>query len=913
MSLALQPICYLDAPGLGRELPPGFEACELPPAEKPAAWARWLDQTRVKRIVYRPRFLLRLDDLELVSFLPGGASFGFWCWCDLHVRVKEPAQLLAELGAEQEDGQWAVPHDALAGWFREPLVQSIEALGGRGDLTSEAYWPMVAEGVAQRLACPTGVALDLSREQPACVLRKVRSFEQYNEELRRRQEFWVDYEQLQRDGAVVRAFQAAERGDAKAVEQLLKSMGEHKVADLLTPDERQRSAGDRLSSYIEILAPSSAHAPHPGVVIGRYKLLTQLGQGGQGQVWKAWETTGERFVVLKLVPPELQHATEEIDRLRTTFKIIQGLQHSSICPVILLEPDSRFGWYQVMKYIDGQTLSTYRSTYAAKYGAFPLEQVIKVLRPVAEALDYAHRQKVIHRDIKPGNIVVAGEATDVQVVDFGLAAEIRTSMSRVSRQRMETSGTRPYMAPEQWRGEEQDARTDQYALAVVAYELLAGHLPFDSPDFDILRSCVLSETSKPIADQPESVNRALQVGLAKRREERFASCSEFVQSLEGKTSQVGAASPVVRHAAGAPVRSVRSSRKTIRKLLAGLAALALLAAFLSPPGLRILDGMRWDSTTRESPPSSTLDGVAQDEPRSHVSPRQQSLPSPILNGTAKNEQRTQVSPKQQSLPRDRGRVTGQVTFDGQPLVEGSITFTPKAGGQPSSSPIDVKGTYELKHANSEKGAEIGEHAVEISNATLGLVHRTAFVNSNENVLDFELSSDEVLGALSDRRTSNRLVRLTPDRNVRKPQIGQPFIVDGTQPDGSPFDWTKYRGKVVLVVFWATWCQPCLEELPNIEKNYEAYHDQGFEVIGINMDDEAETVESFLIHRPSAWTTVFVAGAYGDIDAIPFIVLLDRNGKVSAVDVRGERLQQTLTQMLRPARTTAAPGMSEKNR
>jgi eukaryotic-like serine/threonine-protein kinase len=93
--------------------------------------------------------------------------------------------------------------------------------------------------------------------------------------------------------------------------------------------------------------------------------------------------------------------------------------------------------------------------------------VVKVLRPVAEAMDYAHRHKVIHRDIKPQNILVEGDADDVQVVDFGLAAEIRTTVSRYTQVQMDTSGTRPYMAPEQWKGRGQDARTDQYALAVV--------------------------------------------------------------------------------------------------------------------------------------------------------------------------------------------------------------------------------------------------------------------------------------------------------------------------------------------------------------------------------------------------------------------------------------------------------------
>jgi formylglycine-generating enzyme required for sulfatase activity/serine/threonine protein kinase len=271
----------------------------------------------------------------------------------------------------------------------------------------------------------------------------------------------------------------------------------------------------------------------PGVQIGNFELQTLLGRGGMGEVWKAWDQKAERPVVIKLVPPELQRADEEMGRVRDTFRRVHALQHQHICPLYLLDEDLRLGWYLVMKYIDGQTLSSYRATYAARHGSFLVEQVLKVLSPVAEALDYAHRHKVIHRDIKPQNIMVVGNADDVQVVDFGLAAEIRTTVSRYSQQQMDTSGTRPYMAPEQWRGRGQDARTDQYGLAVVAYELLSGELPFESPDFDILRACVLSDPPEALDDQSPAVNRALLLGLAKRREERFDTCGDFVTALAG--------------------------------------------------------------------------------------------------------------------------------------------------------------------------------------------------------------------------------------------------------------------------------------------------------------------------------------------------------------------------------------------
>ena len=274
-----------------------------------------------------------------------------------------------------------------------------------------------------------------------------------------------------------------------------------------------------------------AAALRAGAAIGGFTLRAKLGRGGMGEVWQAWDEMGDRPVVLKLVPPELQHFDDAMTRVKSSFQVVQSLQHQHICPLYVLGKDPYVGWYVVMKFIDGQTLSSYRSTYVARHGSFPVEQVVKVLRPVAQALDYAHSQRVIHRDIKPQNILIVGDAKDVQLVDFGLAAEIRTTVSRYTQVQLDTSGTRPYMAPEQWKGRGQDARTDQYALALVAYELLAGHLPFESADFEILRACALNDPPEPIEGMADSVNRALLVGLAKQRGERFETCCEFIDAL----------------------------------------------------------------------------------------------------------------------------------------------------------------------------------------------------------------------------------------------------------------------------------------------------------------------------------------------------------------------------------------------
>jgi serine/threonine protein kinase/S1-C subfamily serine protease len=285
---------------------------------------------------------------------------------------------------------------------------------------------------------------------------------------------------------------------------------------------------------------SAFAAPIPlldaGMELGGFKLERRLRRGGMGEVWRAIDPTAERIVVIKVLPPELQRNPDEIARVKQTFNRVHNLQHQHICPVYLLGHDARFGYFIVMKYLEGDTLSAYRKTQTQRSSPFSVEALLQVLMPIAKALDYAHAQHIIHRDVKPQNIMLNADGSDVQLVDFGLAAEVRTSVMRVSQVQMETCGTYPYMAPEQWRGELQDARTDQYALAVVAYELLAGHLPYEATDPTVLRMCVLNDAVPPIKGVLPDVHKIIARGMAKSRADRYQSCTALLHALSEANS-----------------------------------------------------------------------------------------------------------------------------------------------------------------------------------------------------------------------------------------------------------------------------------------------------------------------------------------------------------------------------------------
>ncbi len=251
----------------------------------------------------------------------------------------------------------------------------------------------------------------------------------------------------------------------------------------------------------------------PGETLGgKYRLEKRAGRGGMGEVWKAFDTIGERDVALKFVPRDVQRYEHEMQRVKETFKAVHALNHQYICPVHALEEDLVRGYYLVMKWLEGHTLDEVYKHIESDRNRLPIQYVPEILECVAEALDYAHKRGVVHRDIKPTNIFVnikKGKIEEVNLIDFGIATEIRESMTRVSQVQFNTSGTRPYMPPEQWRGRKQDGRTDQYSLAVVAYELYAGNLPFSGADCEMLRLSVLQDTPEKIDGVPEAINAAL--------------------------------------------------------------------------------------------------------------------------------------------------------------------------------------------------------------------------------------------------------------------------------------------------------------------------------------------------------------------------------------------------------------------
>ncbi len=327
-------------------------------------------------------------------------------------------------------------------------------------------------------------------------------------------------------------------------------------------------------------ARTAGRAGAPLGRIDQYELLRELGGGGFGSVYLARDTVAGVDVAVKGLPSMVRNNAEELERIRENFALVSKLHHPNIAAALHLHPAKEVFYadeparqklrvlqgdtLMVMAYAQGVTLAKWRRQFPE--GKVPVEQALEVCRQVAEALDYAHREKVVHRDVKPSNIMVetrgsgkletgnlklgpggarvcvtgradARPSLSIKVLDFGLAAEIRSSMSRVSQEKGDTSGTRFYMAPEQWAGKKQDGRTDQYALAVLFYELVSGSVPFasvfDTGDPVIMSNVVKSESPEPLALLAKSQNAALLRALAKEPAQRFDDCATFLDALGG--------------------------------------------------------------------------------------------------------------------------------------------------------------------------------------------------------------------------------------------------------------------------------------------------------------------------------------------------------------------------------------------
>jgi Tol biopolymer transport system component len=314
-----------------------------------------------------------------------------------------------------------------------------------------------------------------------------------------------------------------------------------------------------------------------GSRLGPYEILSALGAGGMGEVYKARDTRLERTVAVKVLPQRLSSSPEGRQRFEREAKTISQLSHPHICALYDVGREGETE-YLVMELLEGETLAD----RLAK-GPLPLEQTLRFGVEIADALDKAHRQGIVHRDLKPGNVMLT--KSGVKLLDFGLAKVMAPAAPAGSLTALPTQqgltqegtilGTFQYMAPEQLEGKEADARTDIFAFGATLYEMASGKKAFSASSQASLITAIMSSDPPPISSvrpmSPPLLDRVVRTCIAKDPEDRWQSAGDVGKELKwvAEGSAVGIAPPM----------TVSSKRRRRQRLGWAIAALMAILAF----------------------------------------------------------------------------------------------------------------------------------------------------------------------------------------------------------------------------------------------------------------------------------------------------------------------------------------------
>ncbi|HJU90822.1 MAG TPA: protein kinase [Gemmatimonadaceae bacterium] len=314
---------------------------------------------------------------------------------------------------------------------------------------------------------------------------------------------------------------------------------------------------------------------------GRYRIERELGAGGMATVYLAEDVRHHRKVAIKVLHPELS-AVLGAERFLKEIELTAGLQHPHILP-LFDSGDADGLLFYVMPYVEGESLRA----RLVRERQLPVSDALRIATEVADALDYAHKQGVVHRDVKPENVLLhAGRAV---VADFGIALAVHEAGGHRMTQTGLSLGTPQYMAPEQAAGERGiDVRADIYALGTITYEMLVGEAPFTGPSAQAILAKVMTEDPKSITLQrrsvPAHVDAAVLTALEKLPADRFASAADFARALNAEAVSLGAP------------RRVAATARTSRRVTMWLAAIAGGAALFAL-------GATWANRTAPSAPS----------------------------------------------------------------------------------------------------------------------------------------------------------------------------------------------------------------------------------------------------------------------------------------------------------------------
>jgi serine/threonine-protein kinase len=326
-------------------------------------------------------------------------------------------------------------------------------------------------------------------------------------------------------------------------------------------------------------APAAPLLARDEILDNTYRIVDGLASGGIGEVYRAVHLRVPRALAIKTLQPEFAARKEWIARFCREACVLGQLRHPNIVQVVDFNVSASGVPYIAMELVEGEDLGA----ALARGESFDAPAMASIVRQIASALDAAHAAGVVHRDLKPENVVLApaaGQLPVVKVIDFGMST--REGSERVTGD-CTVFGTPEFMAPEQAQGlrDEVDGRTDQFALAALAYKLLTGRAPFERETPVAVLYAIVHDEPAPLGDVEgwdlAPVERVLRRGMARARDDRYASVLEFADAFEDALAEVGA---LPKPATPLPLRLVSSPTKSTRSLPAPRRSRAVLPAFV---------------------------------------------------------------------------------------------------------------------------------------------------------------------------------------------------------------------------------------------------------------------------------------------------------------------------------------------
>jgi len=271
------------------------------------------------------------------------------------------------------------------------------------------------------------------------------------------------------------------------------------------------------------LSPASFEV---GSTIGDYRIISVIGRGGMGKVFKVRNLLSDRIEAMKILLPDVNAQPELVERFLREIKVVAALDHPAIAALrTALRADHQI--LMVMEYVEGTSLQ-----YCLRHGGIEVERAVTFTRQALDALAYAHQRGIVHRDIKPSNILL-GPEDRIKLTDFGIAS--RSGDPKLTSAGV-AIGSLLYMSPEQMRAETLDARSDLYSLGVTLYEMVTRRVPVEGDSFySILKSHQENRPLPPIQlapDLPAELSRVIEKAIEKRPEARFQTAAEFHAALQ---------------------------------------------------------------------------------------------------------------------------------------------------------------------------------------------------------------------------------------------------------------------------------------------------------------------------------------------------------------------------------------------